>query len=254
MLQKSPISDEFQSTRPVRGATATISRMMTERSISIHAPRAGRDGENIYATILRSISIHAPRAGRDSIHNVYACADKKFQSTRPVRGATALSMFTMRPRRDFNPRAPCGARHFHHAQLPFRNLFQSTRPVRGATRDLRITHIGTDISIHAPRAGRDNSSSHWATASAPISIHAPRAGRDPEYCRPYHKSQISIHAPRAGRDQARPGSCIHPPYFNPRAPCGARLSHLFALDCPELFQSTRPVRGATSTSRNVLDL
>ena len=35
------------------------------------------------------------------------------------------------------------------------------------------------------------------------------------------------------------------PYFNPRAPCGARLPTPFAAVLPYQFQSTRPVRGAT---------
>ena len=55
----------FQSTRPVRGATArisTISRLMT---ISIHAPRAGRDAVRRHIDLHADISIHAPRAGRD---------------------------------------------------------------------------------------------------------------------------------------------------------------------------------------------
>ena len=36
-----------------------------------------------------NISIHAPRAGRDNIHLVDLWAQEIFQSTRPVRGATA---------------------------------------------------------------------------------------------------------------------------------------------------------------------
>ena len=44
----------------------------------------------------------------------------------------------------------------HPRQKPtWTQLFQSTRPVRGAT--LRADNVadGEDISIHAPRAGRD---------------------------------------------------------------------------------------------------
>ena len=33
----------FQSTRPVRGATALVTAEAADRIISIHAPRAGRD-------------------------------------------------------------------------------------------------------------------------------------------------------------------------------------------------------------------
>ena len=35
-----------------------------------------------------AISIHAPRAGRDKLYFYYLYVLEKFQSTRPVRGAT----------------------------------------------------------------------------------------------------------------------------------------------------------------------
>ena len=35
---------------------------------------------------------------------------QKFQSTLPVRGATARACPVLRPNRDFNPRSPCGER------------------------------------------------------------------------------------------------------------------------------------------------
>ena len=57
---------EFQSTRPLRGATTTLRR----------APMTGR------------ISIHAPLAGRDRRHVSSPAYSRIFQSTRPLRGAT----------------------------------------------------------------------------------------------------------------------------------------------------------------------
>ena len=57
----------------------------------------------------------------------------KFQSTRPIRGATPFPLRSRYSRRYFNPRAPYGARR----QLIRKNsawpIFQSTRPIRGAT-------------------------------------------------------------------------------------------------------------------------
>ncbi len=61
------LDDEFQSTRPVRGATLRYAEGARPESVSIHAPRAGRDGRVRYACLCRSVSIHAPRAGRDFI-------------------------------------------------------------------------------------------------------------------------------------------------------------------------------------------
>ena len=56
---------------------------------------------------------------------------------------------------------------------------------------------------------------------------------------------ISTHAPLAGRDQW--GGVVVPPHFdfNPRAPCGARLSARRTAPPHARFQPTRPLRGAT---------
>ena len=82
----------FQSTRPVRGATFLIS---VELIISSHfnprAPCGARLGilGNYDPVIV--ISIHAPRAGRAYIIGYKFPIDFRFQSTRPVRGATGNS-------------------------------------------------------------------------------------------------------------------------------------------------------------------
>ena len=78
--------------------------------ISIHAPRVGRDPGGRHVQQPDQISIHAPRVGRDGI-----CG------------------FAESSVHNFNPRAPCGARHF------LITLFWTTLV----------------ISIHAPRVGRD---------------------------------------------------------------------------------------------------
>ena len=56
---------EFQSTRPVRGATPAEVYCTFSYTISIHAPRAGRDAGRDVVRPGEHISIHAPRAGRD---------------------------------------------------------------------------------------------------------------------------------------------------------------------------------------------
>ena len=55
----------------------------------------------------------------------------------------------------FNPRAPCGARPGVTAGSSGPAIFQSTRPVRGATTGEGVVCLVGEISIHAPRAGRD---------------------------------------------------------------------------------------------------
>ena len=108
--------------------------------------------------------------------------------------------------------------------------FQSTFPVRGAT--LRAVDLGAifGISIHAPRAGSD------------LAVDG-IVGR---------KTWISIHAPRAGSDSpswARYPATMH---FNPRSPCGERRAKYNQSINTGIFQSTLPVRGATSCRRTCL--
>ena len=140
----------------------------------------------------------------------------------PRAGRDAIVMFPPALKTYFNPRAPCGARPTSSVGRQTVILFQSTRPVRGATLEGVKGGHSFIISIHAPRAGRDAKAVH-AAATAMISIHAPRAGRDVEIG----------------------GVRFVIAYFNPRAPCGARLPILNVRRVYWSFQSTRPVRGAT---------
>ena len=58
-------------------------------------------------------------------------------------------------------------------------------------------------------------------------------------------TKVSIHAPRAGRDYGPKTDLTNSTRFNPRAPCGARHVFVNGRGLHRLFQSTRPVRGAT---------
>ena len=101
------------------------------------------------------------------------------------------------------------------------------------------------ISTHAPLAGRDPAKIAVGIIFE-ISTHAPLAGRDISNLRIYDTPRISTHAPLAGRDGGILGAaravCAH---FNPRAPCGARLSTPPIPHRSYQFQPTRPLRGAT---------
>ena len=169
---------QFQSTRPVRGATGPEQAPGFENCISIHAPRAGRD--NDWPCFARSKSYFNPRA--------------------PCGARLVLDLELFLILINFNPRAPCGARlALHdgkaypweisiHAPRAGRDKrlqeridevekFQSTRPVRGATaidvRDLQDIRI----SIHAPRAGRDTASPSPSTSPSHFNPRAPCGAR-----------------------------------------------------------------------------
>ena len=101
------------------------------------------------------------------------------------------------------------------------------------------------ISIHAPRAGRDISTPTFSSIFAIFQSTRPVRGATVAQIRLEAIDHISIHAPRAGRDRrGTAGRCIYP-YFNPRAPCGARRMRDRTPTRALEFQSTRPVRGAT---------
>ena len=82
------VSSLFQSTHPVRGATIFAIHRGAFKRISIHAPRAGCDSDNV----------------RHSIDVL------GFQSTHPVRGATRCTLGYEITGFNFNPRTPCGVR------------------------------------------------------------------------------------------------------------------------------------------------
>ena len=122
--------------------------------------------------------------------------------------------------------------------------FQSTRPVWGATRRDKVYRQHLLISIHAPRVGRDLPPLFYLIIGQ-ISIPAPRVGRDETVSWGLSSWEISIHAPRVGRDNMFCAKRAKREDFNPRAPCGARPMRSMSASSRTVFQSTRPVWGAT---------
>ena len=147
----------FQSTRPSRGATVACSRRGFARRLfqSTRPSRSATQFGFLYVAEI-SISIHAPLAERDE-----------------------TTHSSPKHKHDFNPRAPRGARHrLENKRRTIGLIFQSTRPSRGATSPPPEGGGLTQISIHAPLAGRDGGGLAQNRQPAPISIHAPLAGRD----------------------------------------------------------------------------
>ena len=143
-------SQPFQSTLPLRGATAFLSP--------------------------------ADREGR-------------FQSTLPLRGATIAAFPALSISSDFNPRSPYGERRISICLPAKMAKFQSTLPLRGAT----IVVRPLDITI-----------------------------------------LISIHAPLTGSDITKPARQARLQHFNPRSPYGERLVALFHLLCGLYFNPRSP--------------
>ena len=142
--------------------------------------------------------------------------------------------------------------------------------MRGATAVYFTKRHRINVSIHAPHAGRDLDSTIGGRAytrfnprapcgarqrscvysSAPESFQSTRPMRGATVARngaDCHQG-VSIHAPHAGRDASNCTVCAIPACFNPRAPCGARLDDRHVAVIARVFQSTRPMRGATRPS------
>ena len=150
--------------------------------------------------------------------------------------------------------------------------FQPTRPLRGAT-DVGFCHVGLNrISTHAPLAGRDcRAPPRGSPASAYFNPRAPCGARLPfpsawqrtlpfQPTRPLRGAtcvelavaeQMIFQPTRPLRGATT--RTVHvdrdQDYFNPRAPCGARLLPCRASRTLQTFQPTRPLRGATTAEQ-----
>ena len=212
---------EFQSTRPLRGATFDGDALHVWMCISIHAPLAGRDACRSIRSASSSISIHAPLAGRDSYQH--------------QRGADQWN---------FNPRAPCGARLcVSHKPLYLCDI-SIHAPLAGRDLTNAVAFRRYKISIHAPLAGRDGSRPRTAMALTGFQSTRPLRGATSSGPAPRRRApdfnprapcgaRRSTTPPRlpgtdfnprapCGARHNSPGRACFPRYFNPRAPCGAR--------------------------------
>jgi len=151
------------------------------------------------------ISIHAPRVGSDH--------------------STVLPLTSSL---NFNPRSPCGERHY---------------------RDYLKAEVD-NISIHAPRVGSDGKSEESRELAENFNPRSPRGERPRSGIRAPAALSISIHAPRVGSDGvAGQNGAQGTPDFNPRSPRGERREYLWSIPLRDTFQSTLPAWGATRLQR-----
>ena len=111
MVQDTPVEGVISTHAPLAGRDGAADRSARGERISTHAPLAGRDRPAKLHQSRRGISTHAPLAGRDAVDSPKLDAHHAFQPTRPLRGATMSCARRSWGCWNFNPRAPCGARH-----------------------------------------------------------------------------------------------------------------------------------------------
>ena len=129
------INRDFNPPAPCGAGLHETQRLWNDHTISIHPPRAGRDVALPHSSCIWEISIHPPRAGRDDDSKLAAVGSHYFNPPAPCGAGLYPHAGGSRRNGDFNPPAPCGAGHY---QLQGN---QKQKP----------------ISIHPPRAGRDDS-------------------------------------------------------------------------------------------------
>ena len=197
--------------------------------ISIHAPLAGRDRCCWMLRCLRSYFNPRAPCGARRPKWTRRESQKIFQSTRPLRGATAASDTPCRPPAHFNPRAPCGARHAY-------------------ADDLRQHRV---ISIHAPLAGRDGQAARTVGRSQAFQSTRPLRGATmPSTVRKHFRDKFQSTRPLRGAtiillaDLQTPEISIHAPL------AGRDLILITEPALHGIFQSTRPLRGATANLTN----
>ena len=164
----------FQSTHPMRGATDSEIFYKPKDLISIHAPHAGCDRiRQVRGDAPRDFNPRTPCGVRRRLQ-ISQCLflnfnprtpcgvrlssltqpseTKLFQSTHPMRGATAGSPSPRCSLSDFNPRTPCGVRPGAlHKELRV-ETFQSTHPMRGATQwEQNLAQLAEFQSTHPMR-------------------------------------------------------------------------------------------------------
>ena len=100
----------FQSTHPLRDATLILWLPFVHCMISIHAPLTGCDFNRTLTKVNPVISIHAPLTGCDPAGLLVEFFLLLFQSTHPLRDATASFSFLSALIIYFNPRTPYGMR------------------------------------------------------------------------------------------------------------------------------------------------
>ena len=100
------------------------------------------------------------------------------------------------------------------------------------------------ISIHAPHTGRDETVDEVFRLIS-ISIHAPHTGRDSIAWACPSFLYISIHAPHTGRDVRLRDFLFVQSVFQSTRPIRGATWNLQSIVTKRLFQSTRPIRGAT---------
>ena len=230
---------------PVRGATfARRLAVPVEIPISIHAPRAGSDGQRARGRGTPSYFNPCSPCGERLEHGVFPQSAFRFQSMLPVRGATGqresvqagkgISIHAPRAGSDlrdalnvlhlcnFNPCSPCGERRWPPKRMSDLRYFNPCSPCgeRHALGFEIVRHVYFNpCSPCGERLPACRMGSHYPQFQSMLPVRGATLGG----CEKGYPRRISIHAPRAGSDICLKAFTFDGYNFNPCSPCGERL-------------------------------
>ena len=236
---------EFQPTRPLRGATVKIPVTRWEDGISTHAPLAGRDLTDLGQQSSNSnFNPRAPCGARQAGGEETKVFYQHFNPRAPCGARLSVARMDDHPAY-FNPRAPCGARLFAPFRVLTRVRISTHAPLAG--RDLfRCSNnpLKSNFNPRAPCGARPSNSSDKDKDNK-FQPTRPLRGATFISVAKYYHSIFQPTRPLRGATIWVSFLLLLMKYFNPRAPCGARLKNSTASRGIVLFQPTRPLRGAT---------
>ena len=210
----------FQSTLPLRGATAEDAVPPEPTTIFIHAPLTGATRNSRVMAAGSWISIHAPLTGSDYLSYVSRPASAHFNPRSPY-GERRPLLWAPGPGIPFQSTLPYGERQVIRLAVSEADKFQSTLPLTGSDCNGACREIST--FYFNPRSPYGERLLHIADLLRPIiSIHAPLTGSDMADSINQADQFISIHAPLTGSDSDVRRFCLTATHFNPRSPYGER--------------------------------
>ena len=235
----------FQSTPPVWEATPCRQPDRWAQAVSIHASRVGGDAHPPGTQSWNGCFNPRLPCGRRPVSGERLLMHRQFQSTPPVWEATLGRGNYRVGTQCFNPRLPCGRRLLVFSFANHSSVFQSTPPVWEATKPGTSSSQSTQSFNPRLPCGRRLLLSANKGGTNKVSIHASRVGGDSEWVRAATSRLVSIHASRVGGDSFGFGQRPAFRRFNPRLPCGRRLTQTGRRNIRTAFQSTPPVWEAT---------
>ena len=152
----------------------------------------------------------------------------------------------------FNPRSPCGERRVWSLPSGYAAQFQSTLPMRGATPDgVPLIVSRSYFNPRSPCGER-----RWQALLMPSCVHFnPRSPcgerRSPIACMSASAAYFNPRSPCGERLGTFISSIAANMDFNPRSPCGERHHPHYLHIFIHIFQSTLPMRGATTAGNDI---